>query len=495
MIFNSLQFLIFFPIVVLLYFIIPNRFKWGWLLVCSYYFYISWNPKYVLLIATSTIVTYMSGIFIGKACEIEDKTRGRKLKIFYVVLSLAINLGILFFFKYYGFFSQSLVRTFEIFNISLVLPKFDILQPVGISFYTFQALSYTIDVYRGDIKPEKNLGKYALFVSFFPQLVAGPIEKSKNLLNQFNYNYNFDYYRVKSGLLLMLWGFFQKVCISDRLAIFVNSVYDAPESYAGFQIVIATIFFAFQLYCDFSSYSDIAIGAAKVMGFTLTNNFRQPYLSKSIKEFWQRWHITLGGWFKDYLYIPLGGNRKGKIRLYLNLMIVFLTSGLWHGASINFVIWGGLHGLYQIIGDITRPIKEKIIGQFKIRTKVFSYKLMQILITFVLVDFAWIFFRASSFQAAKTIIKNMVIFNPWTLFDGSIFNMGLGRSDFFVAVIGIIIVIFIDWIQATKGPISILSEQNLVFRWAVYVGTIILIVIFGVYGPGYSAQQFIYSQF
>ena len=228
------------------------------------------------------------------------------------------------------------------FNFELIQPAFDVVLPVGISFYTFQALSYTVDVYRKDIYAEKNILKYALFVSFFPQLVAGPIERSKNLLIQFNKEHHFDYNRVKNGLLLMLWGFFMKLVIADRVAMVVDQVYNNYTQYAGFEIAIATVFFAIQIYCDFGSYSNIAIGAAQVMGFTLMENFRQPYFSKSVAEFWRRWHISLSSWFRDYLYIPLGGNRKGKVLKYINLMIVFLTSGLWHGASWHFVVWGGL---------------------------------------------------------------------------------------------------------------------------------------------------------
>jgi len=299
----------------------------------------SWSPKYAVLIGASTLITYFSGLLIQRANKLEDENKAIKQKRFLVFMSFFSNLSILFLFKYFNFFMAHLAKIFSLANISFDVPSFDFLLPVGISFYTFQALSYTMDVYRKDIEAEKNLGKYALFVSFFPQLVAGPIEKSKDLLHQFDEKHCFDYDRVKKGLILMLWGLFQKLIIADRLAILVNTVYNNPTNYRGFEIVIATIFFAFQIYCDFSSYSDIARGAAEVMGFRLSMNFRQPYFSKSIKEFWRRWHITLGGWFKDYLYIPLGGNRRGKLRNYFNIMVVFVVSGLWHGASMTFIIW------------------------------------------------------------------------------------------------------------------------------------------------------------
>jgi D-alanyl-lipoteichoic acid acyltransferase DltB (MBOAT superfamily) len=454
-----------------------------------------WNPKYAILIGFSTVVTYLSGILISNANSIKNEIKREKVKVIFVALSLVINLGILFFFKYYDFFFYNISRVFSIVNIKVNYPMFDIILPVGISFYTFQALSYTIDVYRGDIEAEKNLGKYALFVSFFPQLVAGPIEKSKDLLNQFNNTYSFEYERVKSGLLLMLWGFFQKIVVADRAAIMVNTIYNSPSTYGGFQIIIATLFFSFQIYCDFASYSNIAIGAAKVMGFQLTNNFDQPYFSRSIKDFWRRWHISLSSWFRDYLYIPLGGSRKGKLRTYINIMIVFLSSGLWHGASINFVVWGGLHGIYQIIGDMLRPIKDRFIKLFNIRSNVFSYKLMQIVINFTLVNFAWIFFRASSFSNAKILVKNLFIFNPWVLIDGSLFTLGLDKREFLVVLLSIILVVIVDLLQRKMNIFEALSEQNLLFRWGIYISTIVIILIFGSYGPTYSAQQFIYFQF
>ncbi|MCB2296266.1 MBOAT family O-acyltransferase [Clostridium tagluense] len=495
MLFNSIGFLIFFPLVTILYFLIPHKFRWVWLLITSYYFYMCWNPKYAILLGISTIITYISGLLIGKVNIIKNVHRATRLKKIIVFASFASNLGILFTFKYLNFFLSSLNTVLLKFHILLTIPTFDFLLPAGISFYTFQALSYTMDVYRGDIKPVKNLGKYALFVSFFPQLVAGPIEKSKDLLYQFNEKHYFDYDRVKNGLLLMLWGFVQKVLIADRLALLVNTVYDNPKNYKGFEIIIATVFFAFQIYCDFSSYSDIARGSAEVMGFRLSKNFESPYFSKSIKEFWRRWHITLSGWFKDYLYFPLGGNRCSKLRNYFNIMVVFIASGLWHGAAINFVIWGGLHGIYQVLGDLFKPVKEKLISIFKIKTDVLAYKVFQALTTFILVDFAWIFFRSGSFTYAKITIKNMMTFNPWVFTDGSIFKLGLDEKDFLISVIGIFIVLAINAIQSCKNLRLELAKQNLIFKWSLYLVTIISILVFGMYGPTFDVQKFIYFQF
>jgi D-alanyl-lipoteichoic acid acyltransferase DltB (MBOAT superfamily) len=329
MLFNSIEFLIFFPIVVVVYFIIPDKIKHLWLLIASYYFYMCWNAKYALLILASTIVTYISGILLDK---VKNQTL---LKKSVVTASFVINLGILFYFKYINFMLVIFTRIFAKLHIQLNTPVFDIILPVGISFYTFQALSYTMDVYRGEIKAEKNFFRYALFVSFFPQLVAGPIERSKNLLKQLSVPQKFSFENMREGLLLMMWGYYLKLVLADRIAIFVDTVYGDYKTYPGMYLIIATMLFAVQIYCDFAGYSTIAMGAAKVLGVELMENFNAPYLSTSVAEFWRKWHISLTSWFKDYLYIPLGGSRKGKLRKYLNKMIVFLVSGLWHGQDFH----------------------------------------------------------------------------------------------------------------------------------------------------------------
>ena len=344
MLFNSLQFLIFFPIVVLVYFIIPVRIKKFWLLAASYYFYMCWNAKYAFLILASTVITYFSGLLLEriKNNNTYDSDRKTRLKKYVVAGSFILNLGILFYFKYINFAIDTLQKLFGLVHIELNVPAFDIILPVGISFYTFQALSYTMDVYRGEIYAEKDFFQYALYVSFFPQLVAGPIERSKNLLKQLAIPQPFDFDKARDGFLLMLWGYFLKIVLADRIAIVVDTVYTDYEKYPGWYLIVATVLFAFQIYCDFAGYSTIAIGAAEILGIKLMENFNAPYTAESVADFWKRWHISLTSWFRDYLYIPLGGNRKGKIRTYLNRMIVFLLSGLWHGASLHFVMWGGL---------------------------------------------------------------------------------------------------------------------------------------------------------
>lgn len=495
MLFNSMQFLVFFPIVVLMYFLIPHRIRHIWLLCASYFYYACWNPKYVILLFISTIITYISGILIHKASLIEEQIKAIRLKKLVVGCSLFTNLIILFFFKYFDFFLENINIVLGKLNIELLTPKFDIILPVGISFYTFQALTYTMDVYREEVKPERNILKYALFVSFFPQLLSGPIERSKNFLHQISEEHYFDYERVKSGLLLMLFGLAKKLIIADRLAILVNQVYDNYYNYRGLVLVLATLFYSLQIYCDFSSYSDMAIGAAQVMGFKLKENFRQPYFSKSVAEFWRRWHISLSTWFRDYLYIPLGGNRVSKWRGYINILIVFAVSGLWHGAEWSFIIWGVLNGAYQIIEKELKILTEKV-SIFKKNKESKSYQIIKILITYSLICFAWIFFRAENISVAITLIKQMFMeFNPWILTDGTLYNLGLDEKNFHLAIFSIILLLMFDYYNAKQDVRERLGSCHVIFRWSVYYILIFSIIIFGVYGLGYDASQFIYLQF
>lgn len=475
MLFNSIHFLIFFPIVLAVYFIIPRRARYIWLLLASYYFYMSWNAKYALLIATSTIVTYLSGMLISI-------TTRQAVKKTWVFISFAINLSILAFFKYYDF-------------------GYNVILPVGISFYTFQALSYTVDVYRKDVEAEKNLFKYALFVSFFPQLVAGPIERSKSLVTQIRKCHEiklFNYERITEGLALMLWGYFQKMVVADRVAILVTQVYDNYMYYGTVGLVIATLFFSVQIYCDFASYSNIAVGAAKIMGFDLMENFSTPYLARSIAEFWRRWHISLSTWFKDYLYIPMGGSRCGTVRHYFNLMVTFLVSGLWHGADWKYVVWGGIHGVYQIIGRMTKKVKMKIYKLCGVNTENFSFGLMQTAVTFALVNLAWIFFRAESIEVALIIIKRIFTrVDLWNLFNDSIYSMGLSRREFNIAlfVIGIVVVADIIKRFVDNNVYHWLKNQGVVFRGLLYIAAVVMIIVLGIYGPYFNPTQFVYFQF
>lgn len=501
--FNSIDFMLFFPIVLAIYFIIPSKsekMKTTWLLIASYYFYMSWNAKYALLIADSTIVTYFSGILIEKCSEIKYP-QGRKYKKIILILCLFINLGILGVFKYGNFAIESLSNILVAVHITSISRRFNLLLPVGISFYTFQALGYIIDVYRNEVKAEKNLVRYALFVSFFPQLVAGPIERSKNLLSQMQHISEIKLWnakRVTSGAILMVWGLFMKMVIADRVSLLVDTVFDNYRMYGSTELIIAAIGFTIQIYCDFGSYSMIAIGAAKIMGFHLMENFNTPYFSRSIRDFWNRWHISLSTWFKDYLYIPLGGNRKGSLRKALNIMIVFLVSGLWHGASWNFVAWGGIHGFYQVAADFIRPYRARLQDRFKIKTECFSWYFLQNIVTFGLVVFAWIFFRANSIADALRYIKRIFVKpTPWMLFNGGVFGLGLDRIEMNILVVSIFLLILVDLVRYKKKMTidMFLMEQNLWFEWVAIIGVIIMIFVFGKYGPTFNAQQFIYFQF
>ncbi len=485
MLFNSIDFLLFFPLVTAVYFLLPHRVRWVWLLAASYFFYMCWNAKYALLIALSTLITYASGLLIHW-----------KRKRLWVFLSFASNLAILFFFKYFGFFLDNLSAALALAGVALKRPAFDVVLPVGISFYTFQALSYTVDVYRGEVAPEKNIFRYALFVSFFPQLVAGPIERSKNLLGQLYERHTFDPDRARAGLLLMLWGMFEKIVLADRLAMLVDHVYGNYAQLPGAAVVLATVFFAFQIYGDFAGYSHIAIGAAQVMGFTLMENFRQPYLARSVGEFWRRWHISLSTWFRDYLYIPLGGNRKGWPRKQMNLMATFLVSGLWHGANWSFVVWGGLNGAYQVVGEALAPLREGVCRVLHINRDWFPCRLAQTVFTFCLVDFAWLFFRAQSFSAARGMLVHTVRNFQLSALPGQLFALKLDAPNFLVALAAVGALALADLLQECYGSLRpYITRQVLPARWAIYLCAVLAVLIFGIYGPEYSARAFAYFQF
>lgn len=500
MLFNSVHFLIFFPVVVLVYFLIPQRVKYLWLLAASYFFYMSWNPRYALLMLISTVTTYASGLFLSAYGRRFGKKGGRGKK-WCLAGCVVLNLGILFFFKYYAFAADNIEKAFTLFHISVRLPSFDVLLPVGISFYTFQALGYVFDVCRGEIPAEKNFLRYALFLSFFPQLVAGPIERSKNLMQQMYEPHTFEPGRVKDGLLLMGWGFFQKLVIADRIAILVTEVYNNFPSYSGAQILLATVLFAFQIYCDFGGYSDIAVGAARVMGFTLTKNFKSPYYATTVSGFWRSWHISLTTWFRDYVYIPLGGNRCGRLQKYRNLLLTFIVSGLWHGAGWNFLAWGGLNGIYQVAGDLTRSLRTNLQKRLHIRTDCGSFHLLQGFITFIFVDFAWLFFRANNFMSAVHMLRRGItnpglfsLFSPDTLL--GINTSPLPEKDFYVMLVSLVLLMVVDYWKMRRVDIKgMLERQNVWFRCLVYYGLIFTVLLFGIYGPEYDASAFIYFQF
>jgi D-alanyl-lipoteichoic acid acyltransferase DltB (MBOAT superfamily) len=392
------------------------------------------------------------------------------------------------YFKYLNFFVDNLNAAT---GMDLQVRK--ILLPLGISFFTFQQIGFMVDTYREDI--HYDLVDYLFYVTFFPQLVAGPIVTHDEFIPQIQECKKPTADKMYDGIALFILGLSKKVLLADSLAVLVNAEYDNITWLDIPSAWITIIFYMWELYFDFSGYSDMSIGLGKMFGIDLPQNFNSPFKADSVKDFWRRWHITLGAWFKDYLYIPLGGNRRSKLRNYFNTMIVFLISGLWHGAAINFIIWGGLHGIYIVVGDILKPLKEKIISTFKIKPNSKGLKLIKIIITFILVDFAWIFFRAGSFTLSKTIIRNMLYFNPGIFASGRIYELGLDEKDFKIAILGILIVLIVDILQVNNNVRNTLANRNIVFRWSMYFIAIIAILIFGIYGPGYNAQQFIYFQF
>ncbi len=506
MLFNSLHFLLFFPAAFAVFHIIPTKLRSLWLLLCSYYFYMSWNAKYALLLLFSTAVTYACAIIldaVGKSGALTDE-RKKLYKKLALAAGIVSNLAVLFFFKYFTFFFDSLSFAAGVLGISLTSPSWDVLLPVGISFYTFQAVGYTIDVYRGDTSAERNFFRYALFVSFFPQLVAGPIERSSNLLSELRKVETtrafVSWERMRHGFLVMIWGFFLKMVVADRIAVFVDHVYGAETQVAGAYAAVAAILFAFQIYCDFAGYSTIAVGAAEMLGIGLMRNFETPYLSTSVREFWRRWHISLSSWFRDYLYIPLGGSRKGSARKYINLLIVFTLSGLWHGAEWSFVAWGLLNGLYQVTEDLLSRLKKKLDslrGKNDTRPMQIGGRILHTVVTFALIDFAWIFFRSDSITQAISMVKSIAFdFRPWILFDGSLYSCGLSAKEFGVMLLSLAVLFAADFISH-RGirAADVIESQPLWFRWTVYVVSIIAIVVFGVWGSGYDAAGFIYFQF
>lgn len=461
MTFNSLEFLIFYPIVLLLYFLLPKAFKWPMLLLSSYIFYAYYSPSLALLIFGTTLVSWVCAMLL-------ERTEKRWARRSLLALALTVCLGVLFFYKYFDFISASIASLFgsDAFLLRLMLP-------VGISFYTFQTLSYVIDVYRREVKTEKNFFFYALFVSFFPQLVAGPIERPSNLIPQLREPHKFSFENFKAGGKLMLLGFFKKICIADLVAPYVNAVYNSAEEATSFTVIIATLLFALQIYCDFSGYTDIAIGCARIMGIRLMKNFSHPYRARTVKEFWSRWHISLSTWFRDYLYIPLGGSRCKRWRHLLNLFIVFLVSGLWHGAAWTFVLWGALHALYQIVGTLTYKKREVLLSKIGLSEESAVVCGVRRAVTFILVCIAWIFFRANSISDALLLFKNL--FTSHASIDDAVRYLGLSAVNIMLIVSAFLVLLILDNLITYEGEGD--SSDTVVLGGAfVYLIWVILIV-------------------
>lgn len=489
MLFNTIQFVIFFIVVTTAYFSLSWKGRWILLLLASCYFYMVFKPVFILILFGTIVIDYYAGLWLEKVHHPAQKKA-------LLVVSLISNIGILAFFKYYDFLGQNLNEISQALFSRNVIPDLTrllpapvaewfltgtgkLLLPIGLSFHTFQAMSYTIEVYRGKQPAEKHFGIYALYVMFYPQLVAGPIERPQNMLPQFHSYFSFDFENLKAGLMQMAFGMFKKVVIADRLSMVVDQAYADPANQNGLSLLIATTFYSFQIYCDFSGYSDIAIGAARVMGFKLMTNFRSPYESASISEFWSRWHISLSTWFKDYLYIPLGGNRKGELRRQLNLFTVFLVSGLWHGTSWNFVIWGAIHGVLSVGGEWYRKGLKKAGLFFPENPLV---RLFNILITFTLVTLAWVFFRNSSgpVERAFVILKKIVTLSWSSPIDTPLNNFEMGFSVFLIA-----------FLLVKEHYFPAIPTRNTTISLIIFVLLALAVMFLGVF----NSNQFIYFQF
>jgi len=495
MLFNSLAFLVFFPVVLLVHLALPKRFRWAWLLVASCYFYGSFIPQYLLILFLLIGFDYCAGI----AIEVAPIKRKKS----FLLLSLAANISLLGFFKYFNFFTDNVHTMLGAFGWSGSLPHLEIILPIGLSFHTFQSMAYTIEVYRGTQKAERNLGVYALYVMYFPQLVAGPIERPGHMLSQLHQPRSFGMERTVSGMRLMLWGFFKKVVVADNLATLVNNIYGDPTRYSGIPLLLATYFFAFQIYCDFSGYTDIATGLARIFGVDLTKNFDRPYASRSISEFWRRWHISLSSWFRDYLYIDtLGGNRKGQLRTCLNVLIVFLVSGLWHGAAWTYVAWGGLHGIYLVFGILTSDLRARLADSVGISRFPRLLHAWQVLISFHLVCFAWIFFRANSLSDAVHVVTHLfsgidllfLLSNLGKLGAGAGVlgqSIGIGRPELLLALLAVGVLEAVQLARSREGWWARFRSGGTTMRWAAYYGIVLSILVYG----NFDAREFIYFQF
>lgn len=506
MVFTSYQFLLFLPVVLALYFVIPASWRVSWLLVVSCLFYMNFHPGAPVILALVTGVSWYAGICLEKASVMKaegasgqaEEGFGQKSRTIWR-MSLLFILFVFVVFKYTDFILE---------NINGILPgtetvalPFSLVVPVGISYYTFQVISYLADVRQGKIQAEKHILRYALYVTFFPKIISGPIERAEGFLVQIREcrQWNlWDGRRVRDGLVLMMWGYFQKLVIADRLAILTGEVFGHYQSYGSVELFVGAAAFYLQLYADFDGYTNIARGTAKIMGFTLAENFRAPFFARSIREYWGRWHISLSSWLRDYIYIPLGGNRKGELRRLLNLMVTFLVSGFWHGAAWNYVFWGVLHGVYEVAECVSKPWVDRLNRRLHTRTESFSYRLFQTVKCWLLVCFAYIFFKTPTALDGFRYLKRMATkWNPWVLFDGSLYTLGISRKYVSMLFLAVALLLLVDRLKYKKGmELDLwLSKQCIWFRWSVMLGCILAVIILGAYGPDYDAADFIYFQF
>lgn len=494
--FISIGFFAFMTAFILIYNVIPTRFRRPFLVVGNLFFYMTWAKSVtdIIPIIAITLITWICAIII----ENNSSVRIRKTAVF---ASIAAGIGSLIYFKYAKF----LIETFNSI-LSPIIPgggyngsDLNIVAPLGISFFTLQALSYVFEVYKRNVKAERNIITYAAYVTFFPTVMSGPIERPTHLLRQLKEApHRSSFIDVKSGLLFVLYGGFVKYVAADRLALLTNTVFGSYMAYGSTELLLSAIAYSLQIYCDFYAYSTMAFGIARIMGFEVIENFNAPYFAGSIREFWRRWHVSLSTWFRDYVYIPLGGNRCSRLRKNFNLIVTFLVSGLWHGASFTYIIWGMLHGIYQVIGDLTVSLRKKFYEKFSFKTDCFSFKLGQRLFTFMLVAFAWIFFRSASVSdALNYIVRMFTQFDIWTLFDKSLYNLGLDIIQSNILIVALCLIFILDYFKykTGKGIYKLVERQNWTFQGLVYIILFFAIFVLGTYGKAYNAQEFIYFQF
>lgn len=530
--FVSINFLIFILGIMFIYFLTPKKFRWIVLLGASYVFFILTSTYLIIFLIITTISSFVSGILLekvnnktssyiaenkGKLSREErvayKKSQTKRKKII-VVLAVCVNLGILVVLKYSGFLGENINSILSNYDMHIAIPNLGYLLPVGISFYTLQSIAYIVDIYRGKYIADKNIFKFALFMSFFPQIIQGPIARHDHLAHQLYEGHSFDYTRVNQGAQLILWGFMKKLIVADRMAIMVNELFNNYTQYEGILFFIAGAAYGLQVYCDFSGGMDIARGVAQIFGVELELNFERPYFAKSVSEFWRRWHITLGSFMRDYVFYPLSlskqfgtlskktrkilGNYVGKkLPTFLSMFIVFFFVGVWHGSSWKYIAYGVWNGIIIVSSILLEPYYEKLAKKLGIKTDCFSWRFFQMLRTFFLCSLGRLFSRAGSATIAiKMLVGSFTKFNPWVLFDGTIFNLGLDLSDMVIIGIMVIVLIVVGIMQERGMHIrETIAQQNLYFRWMIFLGAIAFLVIYGVYGPGYSATEFIYKQF
>ena len=490
MLFNTLDFLFFLPLVFCIYWACSEKLRWIILLVISWYFYISLNPQYFPILLLTSFISWAAGIALNK--EGEGK-RKKNLLIFSVIACFSF----LVFFKYFNFLTESAASLANAFGLSMQPLTLKLAQPAGISFYTFMTVSYLADVYSGKAKVQTNFAKYSLHISFFPQVVSGPIGRAPELMEQFFEKKKFDAAKAESGLRMMLWGYFKKLIVADSLSTYVDMVYTAVPYYFGMTFIMTSVMYTFQIYCDFSGYSDIAIGVARLFNIDLMSNFKSPYFSRSIREFWSRWHISLSTWFRDYVYIPLGGSRKGELKKDRNQLVTMLVSGLWHGANWTFVIWGGLHGIYQIIeGKCRKFFPKKDNEVIKSGPRLYLSNFLHWLITFIMIDIAWIFFRSDSISDAFFVVTHMhngVILHFPDAWKKMMVDMNLTVPALIKVFAAMAALMTYDFISL-KHDISVeMDKLKLPLRWLFYIGLTSLIVVSQLHGG--TSQSFIYFNF